>query len=191
MRMGQGSQSKGSSGLGPRTQRGVTSVVVAQPELVRVCPSLLRRVLGRGVRSLGSALFARLLLFLSLERHHHRHDTVYTLASGFMVARAERSPIFPSPPTHWQSTGHGDCAIRFLLLVPGIPYPPVHAAPRPFLPGLPSSLCPGPRSQWWRWAPGRSPHMACLATRSPQGARRLAAAPSQHLPSAFEVRALR
>lgn len=98
MRMGQGSQSKGSSGLRPRTQRGVTSVVVAQPELVRVCPLLPCRGPRWGVRSLGSALFVCLLLFLSLERHHHRHDTIYMLASGFMVARAERSPVFPSPP---------------------------------------------------------------------------------------------
>lgn len=88
-------------------------------------------------------------------------------------------------------------SIRFLPLVPGIPYPPgvlppVHAAPRSFFPALPHSLCPGPRS-----LSGGDGHLDAARTwrvqlhalprelvQSPHG---LAAAPSQHLPSAFEV----
>lgn len=57
------------------------------------------------------------------------------------------------------------------------------------LPGTSAQPLPrAPISQWRRWAPGRSPHMAGPATRSPQGARPVSTRPGRSPEPAFTKR---
>lgn len=135
-------------------------------------------VLGRGIPSLWDRLSLSASCFVFLwNTLTTGHGITYMLASGLMVARAERSPVFPSP----RPTGRAQDMATAPSASPGS-----HTLLVPFLlPKLlpdPSSLAcaqPLPRalvSQWRRWAPGRSPHMACQRhalprelVRSPRG----------------------